>query len=123
MVRKRVVQSLPHESVEGHFDVEELDEETNEVVEPVEKVKRSAGIIVVYKEPVHTFRSGQEVIRSGGVKERLFSLQTNGKNWKALAHQFIETCKESERRNKLPKDDPDYSSDRRPLFISMEEVE
>lgn len=109
--RKRVVGNLPEDKHEiGRFDVEEL--EDGEVIIEEENVDTSdvkSGIIVTYEEPTITFRSGHEVLKAGGRKQRIFSKEEHGKYYKKLADEFIESCKTSD-------------GQRRPKYISHESV-
>lgn len=112
MARKqRIVGNLPsNESAEGHFSIDEI--ENDEVViheETADIGSVSSGVVVTYEEQTITFRSGNEVLKSGGRKERIFSPETHGKDWRKSADEFIESCKTND-------------GQRRPKFISEREI-
>lgn len=110
--RKRVVGNLPKENEVGRIDIEELNED-NEIIDEVEEFEVdksiSKGVIITYREPIITLRSGHEFLRSGGTKKRVFSPETHGESWKEQADQFIESCNTDD-------------GERRPKYISSEEV-
>lgn len=91
------------ESADGRIDMEGVEPSTNTQSQDEQTFdvgNASKGVIVVYDEPTITFRSGRETLTAGGRKQRVYSLESHGKDYKKLADQFIATCKlqDGERR-------------------------
>lgn len=120
---RRVAGKAASENEVGRFDMEEM--EDGEIVEDevatASKDGHSHGVVITFREPVSFFRTGNQIVKSGGTKQRIYSQESHGDNWRELADEFVTGCVESERRNNLPRDHKDYSQDRRPKFISKEE--
>lgn len=115
MARKqRVKGTIPTaENAIGRFDVDDLDEDgevINDENEIDETVDISKGIVVFFQEPVFTLRSGSEVLKSGGKKSRIFSPETNGKDYKKVAEEFIATMKLQD-------------GEKRPKYLSHKEID